>query len=229
MLEIGEALIPILAGYWVLTRLHYTHYGIVRDSGYHLFFKSAIVGTALFIGAHLLIVLLSPALAPIAEAWRLQAFVPFSPLPTTVAILGIIVPVLGNRLYGKERAAAHAALRDGDLVELLIAESIEDQKLVGITLKNRKSYIGLGIVSSIETVDKDKADIEILPIASGFRDKHTQELVITENYAEVFAELSYGEYDDFCIVLPMSEVVSARIFNPEAYTHFQESKAVSPL
>ncbi len=224
MLELGEALIPILAGYWVLTRLHLTHYSIVRDSGYHLFFKAALVGTVLFFVAHLLVVVLGPAFSPIAAAWKLHSLIPFSSTPTTIAVLGLILPILGNRLYGKERAATQAAKRDGDLIELLIAESIEDQKLIEISLKNRKSYIGFGIVSSIETIDKDEADIELLPTASGYRDESTQELVITDNYAEVLEEHPYDNYDDFRIVIPMSEIVSARVFDPVAYTIFQELK-----
>lgn len=224
MLDLGEALIPILAGYWILTRLHYTHYSIVRDSGYHLFFKAAIVGTALFFGAHLLIVFAEPAFSPVATAWNLPSLIPFSPTPTIIVILGLIVPIVGNRFHGKEIAASKAAQADGDLVELLVAESIEDQKLVEITLKNRKSYIGFGIVSSIESMDKDRADIEILPIASGFRDEHSLELFVTENYAEVFEELSYGQFDDFRVVLPMAEIVSARVFDPDAYILFQEQK-----
>lgn len=94
-------------------------------------------------------------------------------------------------------------------------------------MRNRKSYIGLGIVSGVETIDKDKADIELLPIASGFRNKHTQELIITENYAEVLDKHRNQQYDDFRIVIPMSEIVSARIFDPDAYELFQENKAFS--
>lgn len=106
----------------------------------------------------------------------------------------------------------------------MIAESIEDQKLIEISLRNRKSYIGFGIVSSIETIDKDEADIELLPTASGYRDESTQELILTDNYAEVLEEHPYDNYDDFRIVIPMSEIVSARVFDPDAFTIFQEMK-----
>ena len=229
MLELGEALIPILAGYWLLTRLHYTHYSIVRDSGYHLFFKAAIVGTTLFFVAHLIVVLLGNIFSSIETSWSLNSISPFSATPTVIAILGLLVPFVGNRFYSRERAASRAAVRDGDLVELLIAESIETQKLIELSLRNRKSYVGIGIVSGIETIDKDKADTKLLPLASGYRDEHTQELFIIENYAEVLQEHSYARYDDFCIVIPMSEIVSARIFDPDAYTAFQEVKEDSSL
>ncbi len=98
-----------------------------------------------------------------------------------------------------------------------------------MSLRNRKSYVRIGIVSGIETIDKDKADIKLLPLASGYRDEHTQELFIIENYAEVLQEHTYERYDDFCVVIPMSEIVSARVFDPDAYTVFQEKKEDSSL
>ena len=224
MLELGEALIPILAGYWVLTRLHYTHYSIVRDTGYHLFFKAAIVGVVLYFVSRLTILSTTGILGHILSEWDLRSLSPFAATPTIIALLAILLPLLGNRLYGAERAASRAAERDGDLVELLIAESIDTQKLIELSLRNRKSYIGIGVFSGIETIDRDKADVELLPLASGYRDEHTQELVITENYAEVLEEHPYPEYDDFRVVIPMSEIVSARVFDPDAYAIFQERK-----
>ncbi len=229
MLELGEAFIPILAGYWLLTRLHYTHYSIVRESGYHLFFKAAIVGTALFFVAHLIVVLSGNFLSSMAITWSIHSISPFSASPTVITILGLLIPFVGNKFYSKEKAARRAAERGGDLVELLIAKSIETQKLIELSLRNRKSYIGLGIVSGIETIDKDKADIELLPMASGYRDERTQELFVTENYAEVLEQHTYQQYDDFRIVIPMSEIVSARVFDPDAYTVFQEKKDDSSL
>ena len=124
MLELGEALIPILAGYWILTRLHYTHYSIVRDSGYHLFFKAAIVGTFLYFVAHLIVVLSGNFLSSMAITWSIHSISPFSATPTTVALMGLLSPFVGNWFYNKERAARRAAESGGDLVELLIADSI---------------------------------------------------------------------------------------------------------
>ena len=63
-------------------------------------------------------------------------------------------------------------------------------------------------------------------MASGYRDKETQHLEITINYASV-VEKSLEDssdliYEDFRIVVPMSEILSARIFHPEAYELFQK-------
>ena len=38
----------VISGYWFLTRNRFTRYGIVRQSGYHLFLNSAFWGIVLF-------------------------------------------------------------------------------------------------------------------------------------------------------------------------------------
>lgn len=74
-----------------------------------------------------------------------------------------------------------------------------------------------------------ESDVALLPTASGYRDRDSQELKITNHYESVI--LKYFEsklensdvwIEDFRIVIPMSEIVSARIFLPEAYRLFQE-------
>ena len=62
-------------------------------------------------------------------------------------------------------------------------------------------------------------------MASGYRNKDTHELEITTNYAPVLGESleksSDLVYEDFRIVIPMPEIVSARVFLPETYELFQ--------
>ncbi len=62
-------------------------------------------------------------------------------------------------------------------------------------------------------------------MVSGYRNQDTQELEITTNYAPVVQE-SLEEsldlaYEDFRIVIPMPEIVSTRLFHPEAYQRFK--------
>ena len=71
---LGLLFIPTLGGS-LLTHLYYTRYGVLRDSGYHVLFKSAITGCLLVIVARLIIVfLLNPLFPGIGEAWILCAF-----------------------------------------------------------------------------------------------------------------------------------------------------------
>ena len=60
---------------------------------------------------------------------------------------------------------------------------------------------------------------------SGYRNKDTLDLEITINYSlsleQSVNHLSGVTYDDFRVVMPMSEISSARIFHPEVYELFQ--------
>ena len=63
-------------------------------------------------------------------------------------------------------------------------------------------------------------------MASGYRDKDKQELVVKTNYAPVIWRSLEGSsglaYGDFRVVIPMTEIMTARIFLPEAYELFRQ-------
>ena len=177
---LGLLFIPTISGYWFLTHLYYTRYGMLRDSGYHVLFKSAFSGCLLFAGAYLIIVLLpNPYLSCISEIWK--SYVPFDYSGTVVLsfLLGIILPLAINLFYGKEKAMRRTARESGNLIELLIRKNKED----------------------------------------------TRELEITTDYAPVIwqslEESPSLVYEDFRIVIPMSEIVTARIFDPDVYARFK--------
>lgn len=68
---------------------------------------------------------------------------------------------------------------------------------------------------------------------SGYRDKDTQELKITTQYAPVVwrhiqsvKDSEATEFDpihDLRVVIPRSEIVSARLFDPDLQARFQEA------
>ena len=225
---LGLLLIPTLGGYWFLANLYLTRYSMLRDSGYHVLFKSAIAGCVLVVVARLIVVsLLNPYLPYVGEVWK--SYVPFD-YSGTVALsllLGPLLPIVINRLYGAEKAAQRTAISNGDLIELLISESIEREEFVELSLRSGKSYIGVALVSGIAS--HGESDIALIPIASGYRKEDTHELQITTNYAPVFEkfiiESSDLVYEDFRIVIPMSEIVSARIFDPDLYESFQQEES----
>ena len=221
---LGLLFIPTLGGYWFLTRLYYTRYGVLRDSGYHVLFKSAIAGCSLVVVARLIIVFLLNSLLPhVGEIWK--SHVPFDYYGTAVlsALLGLVLPLVINRFYNEEKAARETAAESGNLIELLIRESIDTKELVELSLRSGKSYIGFVFESGIAR--HGESDVALLPMASGYRKEDTRELEITTDYAPVLwkslEELSSLVYEDFRIVIPMSEIVTARIFDPDVYELFK--------
>ena len=222
-MSLGLLLVPALGGYWLLTHLHFTRYQTVRVSGYHVLFSSALVGGVLFIIAEVALLLLNHWFPQLRPEW--ESFFPVAYSDTVVlsVTLGVVSPLAGNLLYSAGRAAQKVARDGGDLLELLIAEPIEDQKLVEMSLRSGKSYIGFAIESGIAR--HGEADVSVIPMASGYRERDTQELRITTNYAPVIQQSlrqsSNIAVEDFRIIIPISEIVSVRIFLPEVYKLFQ--------
>ena len=174
---LGLFLVPVLGGYLFLTNLHYTRYGVLRKSGYHLFFQSAIAGGVLVAVARPVAVLVNDNL-PQISALRTH-YVPFdySGKVALSVLLGFILPYGVNLLYGKEEAERRAATESGALIELVISESLDRQKPVELTLKSGKSYIGFVLERKIAAFGE--SDIALIPMKSGYRDKDTHELVLT--------------------------------------------------
>ena len=142
----------------------------------------------------------------------------------TSAALGLLGPYPLNWFFDKGKAEERVAGKYGDLVELPIAEAIRDTKLIEISLKTGKSYIGFPVGNTISRWPE--ADLTLLPVSSGYRNRDTQDLVITTHYAPAmqahFAEPPADRWDlaDFRVVIPRSEIVSARIFDPEFHRRF---------
>ena len=136
---LGLFLVSALGGYWFLTHLHFTRYDALRDSGYHVFFRAAVTGGILAGIAHLIVFPLHYLLPWMDPAWESFASIPYSPRAILLStLLGLVLPLVGNCFYSREKAARRSDERAGNLIELLVAESIEHQKLVEISLKNRK-------------------------------------------------------------------------------------------
>ena len=225
---LGLFLVPVLGGYLFPTRLHYTRYGVLRKSGYHLFFQSAIAGGVLVVIARLAVVFLNDRFPQIGLLWK--SYVPFYYSGTVAlsVLLGFMFPNLANLLYGKEKAERRAAQESGALIELVISESLDRQKPVELTLKNGKSYIGFALGRKIAAIGE--SDISLIPIKSGYRDKDTHELVLTTDYISTIrmcldddSMIPDLRFEDFRIAIPMSEVRSVRIFHPEVYERFQQT------
>ena len=235
-MNLGLFLLPVLAGYLFLTNLYVTRSGVLRDSGYHLFFKSAIAGFGLGLLAYMIVFALEFYELRIGDPWK-------SLLPSGVAfdhrhgasvlsvLLGLTIPLVINRFYGREKAERRTANERGDLIELLITESLDRSKPVELSLRNGKSYIGFALSSGMAR--PGESDVALVPTASGYRHKDSQELIITNNYERVILKYFESEqensdalFEDFQVVIPMSEIISARIFVPEAYALFlQESQS----
>ena len=218
-------LIPALSGYWFLTHCHRTNHQIARNTGYHVLFQSSVAGGVIFSVAHLIILIIHRCIPQFSELWKSWIPYPFADTVALGILVSFVLPYICNFVCTAHESDKKTADESGNLIELLLRESIEQGKFIEITLKSRKSYIGSVINSG--AISHRESDISLIPVASGYRNKDSQELEITTNYAPVIAESypdakSYLDYKDFQIIIPKSEIVSARIFDPDIYRKFQK-------
>lgn len=229
---LGTLIFPLLSGYWFLTHLNVTKYRILRDSGYHLLFRSAIAGCILFvvsqvimhIGKYLIMRYVENFDAHFFVNWKI--WVPeeyFVALSITV-VLALMLPFICNWFYGDVEAARNVAKQNGDGIESLIDRSFRRELPVELSLRSRKSYIGYVIESQFTR--QSGTDITLIPLASGYRAKYTCKLNITTYYSSIIQECISDEeldidIDDFKIVIPMYEIVSARLFDEDVFMRFQ--------
>ena len=223
----GSFVIAVLSGYLFLIRFNFTKYRMLKESGYHVLFGSACVGVILFtlssstltstINEHIEILEFLGNLVPTDNAATLSF----------TFLLGILLPFPLNLFYSAEKATKDVATHGGDIIELLINESLGRSLPIHLSLRSGKCYIGYAIKSHF-TGHRD-SDVALLPVASGYRDKDTHELVITTSYSSIIREFSIEraerEINDFRIIIPRAEIVSVRYFDSRVFDRFQEYKS----
>ena len=224
---LGLLLIPALGGYWFLTRYHNTRDILQRSSGYHVVLRSAIAGLVLFAIARLIT---SAGLLCWPEAgqyWRMFLPIDYSGTSTLSVLLGLVAPYLLNGFADRNQAQRENAQRQGNLIELLIDEALDRDIYVEVSLSSGKSYIGIPLMNGFPS--REYADIAIIPAFSGYRDKETQELCISASYMPALSALiGQGtepgtlEAEDFRVIIPMREILTARLFDPEAYVRLNQ-------
>ena len=226
-MNLGLLLIPALGGYYLLSRALVSRYWVARQTGYKLFFSAALAGMVLLVAARLFAVSLPSDWAePIVAWWR--DFAPFDYAGTVLisVMLAIVAPVVANIFSDKTKCAMRTAKAHGDLIECLMQEAVDSKgrMLVEVSTKGSKCYIGFAQESGVAATSE--SDIAISPIASGYRDGETRDLKITTNYAPALAGSDLN-LEDFRVLIPLSEVASARRFDPDAYQLLRRTNVAS--
>ncbi|MCE5202603.1 MAG: hypothetical protein ABFC67_02870 [Mizugakiibacter sp.] len=103
----------------------------------------------------------------------------------------------------------------GELEEFLLITSARNLPVM-LTLASRKVYVGFSLEANASRGKKDWVRIE--PLLSGYRD-NDQEFVDTTDYSWLHAGGSQQNFrrEDFDIIVPASEIVSAHAFDLNIY------------
>ncbi len=225
-------LLPLLGGYIFLTHWNRTRFDTRRYSGERLLFHAATAGVVFLILSFLIVTGLRTLLPETYTAWR--AIIPF---PYTGTSFGaFLLGALGwwplNQIFHKREVEQRRTIIEwGDHLEELLERAIRETRQVSVTLKTGKVYVGF-VISNIDP-SYDRKFLQLLPISSGYRSPETQEITFTTDYAKVYSWMVQQDNSfaltgahDFLNVIPVSEIASANLFDPEAYARFNAGEPV---
>ncbi|MXX75914.1 MAG: hypothetical protein F4210_00495 [Holophagales bacterium] len=205
-----EFFVPALAGYLFLRLTNAWKFGLRRESGYHVVFRSTLTGLLLY------------AMAAATAQWCPYLYSWIDGLPawsergiSKAAVgslaLAAVASVVVNRFYGPLKARQRLADKKGDLVDVLIFDAFEEGSLIEVAFPTGKTYLGL-ILRSSTADDGSDTGIQLVPVLSGYRDEN-QRLRLTTSYARVLRE----RWHQLAIAIRCSELKWLRRFDTDLY------------
>jgi len=211
-------LLHLVGGYFFLTKYKITHLKFHRLEGYRLVLTSIAPAAALWGLSSLITLLLSKFFPSIDHLWFRGIGAAFLSM-----ILGYAFALILNKCYvTKDRrldVIRELIKAKEDPMEMLILNAADEWKTVSITLKNHKVYIGK-ITSSFNPTTPLNY-INLLPFFSGYRDPVTKTMTLILSYEDIYQKIIAKKevilMDDFQIVLPVDEIMSANIYAKEKH------------
>ena len=202
-------LVPALAGYLLLRGSNFTKFGLLRESGYHVVFRSALWGILLYVAGWFI----SHSM-PLLEASTTQAL-GINEASLWSLALGFSLGFLPNIWYTALQGARRAAERKGDAIDVLVDEASQTREVVEVSLQGGKTYIGYFYESTIRKYGTTSGELVLIPLFSGYRNSDDQTLHLTTNYVGfLLGTASHGLWDEeLKVVVPRSTVRWVRPFD----------------
>lgn len=218
-------LLPLLGGYIFVSNFNLTRYKMRRQSGRKVLFDSALVGVFLLGIGVLSATGIDYVFPSIKSYWKTFAPFDYSGASAIALAAGFLGYQLGNQIWSREYAVRKGVDDEDDYFEELIIRSLENAEQVSVTLNSGKVYVGIITCGGQHAYDRQF--LRLWPMASGYRDPETKEMVLTTYYAPVYKRLYLDEQgapiapEDFEVVIPSDSIEIASIFDPTAYALFE--------
>ena len=222
--------VPILGGYILVRRCHWLRLTGSQESGYHTLFRAAIAGAVLLVVGWVLDVLVIDPRLPnsIYKTGSLKGLEGVIPLALSM-LLSLVFAPLVNIIYDEDRASRRAMDKHHEILERLIFQvaSNDEDFFLEVTMSSGKVYVGWVLGA---TALANRKYLEMLPVASGYRSKERLKVEFTTDYASAIDAATVvkdeSKRDNFRVVLPTSEIASARPFYRDVYHTFQQTQDV---
>ena len=103
---------------------------------------------------------------------------------------------------------------------------MKSMELIEVTLASNKVYVGWALEAKLDK--PERKFVEIFPLRSGYRNRETQELVLTTDYATTLLthldELGDDYEDELRVIIPVAEIRTARPFSSRYRSWFAEEQ-----
>ena len=224
-------LLPLIGGYFFLTHWNRTRFEMKRHTGERLLMNAALAGLGFVVAAFWITHAITRGNPDLQERWA--KFVPFPYAGTSILalVLALVSIPLANLFWDRDKEARRVIEEWGDHLEILLERALAENRQVSLTLKSGKVYIGY-ILRTFNPAYERKY-IAILPVISGFREGEDQALRLTTSYGDIYPLLTGREdytpeeVSHFQVIVPVGEIQSGNLFDPDAYLDFQELNRTS--
>lgn len=233
MMPYNLLLLPVIVGYFILIYSHYFKYNTQRLAQNRILFESISVGLIILTSGFILRALVEWVFPDLTTLLiKKLEFIPikkvdyFWTIVFSCAISLISVLLTNSYLlwkFKKFQLIGWAVDKNGDEIEKLFKQSVDEALFIQVTLKNDKVYIGY---SEIIPIPQKTNYLTLTPILSGYRDEKKQ-LHITTDYFKVVDEfLEKLDNDETSVtlntdvIIKQDEILTASIYEQNIFDKF---------
>lgn len=233
MFSINTFLIPVLGGFIFVKYSYLTRFRSIRDNGYVILFKSAIIGFSfygisfLFWRAAILDENANPAIpGGINFLHDFLGHPEMIPAIISLILLGIALAIV-NYAIDKDEIKKWVIKQDDDAFEMTILNAYLDEKYILVSLETGKVYVGK-VTDTYFRINDEIRSILLNPIISGYRRSPDLTLELTTFYGHIFKQITDhpDQFDvkisDFSVAIRYDHVISVSPFDPKTYVRFRE-------
>ena len=230
----GSFFVVILGGYIFIRRCYWLRLIRPKTAGYHVLLRASVAGGLLLAFAFVFELAIIDPLE--LDRWLTDDVLPNQSEATVAQLLTLPLAALlasvANCLFPESWVERRAMKQANESFEQLFYQiaSEDTEYLLEVTLASGKVYVGwvLGRRAVF-----DRKYLELLPLKSGFRRTERMKIEFTTDYANTLADLDEPnvhedrtEQNWFRVVIPLSQIVSARPFRIDVYKAFQKVPSV---
>ncbi|MFK8260340.1 hypothetical protein ACFL9S_21450 [Erwinia sp. AnSW2-5] len=249
-------MVVLVCGFWYTQNHYQSRIKLARSDGWNAYFyvamhgcKFAIQGFAVIFILFLILLILSaiinllgfiwPNIHANLYSWMTDIKIMSYPIFFILSLMMAVLLALGQGNSARRslededvRQKAYREMAAQDGIEALLVQAIDEGKLIFVTLKSRKVYIGYVTAPRME--HHETQHLAIIPYISGYRNKDTLRYHEQHRYYDLYLKKDITgdseplNFNHFRHVIPMEQIEAVSLFDTETYKSFDEFSTPEP-